>query len=432
MICFVPGSSEPPSRDTKMEFSFLHAADLHLGSPLLGLTAKHPGVAERFAAASRNAFTDLVTQAIERNVAFVLIAGDVYDREWKDNSIGLFFNREVALLDRERIPVFLVKGNHDAASVVTKTIGLPASVAQFPTAKAETIRLPELGVAIHGRSFPDREVTENYALTYPAPVPGFFNVGVLHTSCDGRPGHAAYAPCSVADLASRGYDYWALGHVHAFEVLSENPWIVFPGNLQGRSVRECGPKGAVMVDVKGGAVANVSHISLDRARWAEITVPLDGVDREPAALQAIEERIQELVAAAGDRMIALRVRLTGASGLDRAIRSDPRRFADEVQAAAHHCGEEVWLEQLKVDTADAGGNGDDHPAVSTLDLAAMLDGLEHDPTLRAKAAELIATVAAKLPGGMEMDETPLSANLDALLSEARALLLGRAGPPARC
>lgn len=415
-----------------MEFSFLHAADLHLGSPLIGLTAKHPGIAEQFAAAGRNAFTDLVTLAIEQNVAFVLIAGDVYDREWKDNSIGLFFNREMARLDREGIRAFLLKGNHDAASVVTKTIALPASVAQFPTLKAETFDIPELGVAIHGRSFPDREVPENYTLTYPAPTPGAFNIGMLHTSCDGRPGHAAYAPCSVADLASRGYEYWALGHVHAFEVLSEDPWIVYPGNLQGRSVRECGPKGAVLVEVKDGAVTNVGHAALDHARWAEVIVPLDGIDRESAALQAIEAPIRQVVAAAGDRPIALRVRLTGASGLDRAIRSDRRRFADEVQAAAHHCGEQVWLEQLKVDTTDAIGSGDGPPAVSTLDLAAMLEGLEHEPGLRLKAAEIVAAVTARIPGGMETDEPPLSGDLDGLLDEARALLLGRAGPPARC
>src|ERR1700722_13889889 len=134
-----------------MSFTFLHAADLHLGSPLLGLTLKDEDVAKRFAAASRDAFTELVTQAIERKVAFVVIAGDVYDGEWKDNSIGLFFNREISRLDRAKIPVFLVKGNHDAESVITKTISLPGTVRQFPSNKAATFRIPELKIAVHGR-----------------------------------------------------------------------------------------------------------------------------------------------------------------------------------------------------------------------------------------------------------------------------------------
>jgi DNA repair exonuclease SbcCD nuclease subunit len=83
-----------------MSFTFLHASDLHLGSPLIGLALKDGEVAKRFAAASREAFSDLVTRAVELKVAFVVIAGDVYDGEWKDTSIGLFFNREIARLDR--------------------------------------------------------------------------------------------------------------------------------------------------------------------------------------------------------------------------------------------------------------------------------------------------------------------------------------------
>jgi DNA repair exonuclease SbcCD nuclease subunit len=177
-----------------MRFTFLHAADLHLGSPLIGLSLKDPEVARRFAAASREAFSDLVTQAIAANVAFVIVAGDVYDGEWRDTSIGLFFNRQVARLDRAGIPVFLLKGNHDAESVVTKTISLPDSVSQFPTSRPGTFRIEDLKVALHGRGFPDRAVPENYALGYPDPVPGWVNIGVLHTSCDGRPGHAVYAP----------------------------------------------------------------------------------------------------------------------------------------------------------------------------------------------------------------------------------------------
>jgi exonuclease SbcD len=108
-------------------FTFLHAADLHLGSPFIGLTLKDEAVARSFATASREAFSELITRAIEIKVSFVVIAGDVYDGEWRDTSIGLFFNREIARLDRAGIPVFLLKGNHDAESVVTKSILLPDS-----------------------------------------------------------------------------------------------------------------------------------------------------------------------------------------------------------------------------------------------------------------------------------------------------------------
>ena len=141
-------------------FTFIHAADLHLGSPLSGLALKDPDIARRFASAGRRAFEDLVSQAIERRVAFLIVAGDVYDGDWSDNTIGLFFARQVARLDRVGIPVILVRGNHDAESVITRSITLPPSVRSFSATRAETHRLDAFKVALHGRSFPNRAVVD--------------------------------------------------------------------------------------------------------------------------------------------------------------------------------------------------------------------------------------------------------------------------------
>jgi len=408
-----------------MDFKFIHASDLHLGSPLIGLSLKDEAVAKQFAAASRDAFTDLVTRSIELRAAFVIIAGDVYDGEWKDTSIGLFFNRELARLDRAGIQVFLLKGNHDAESVVTKTISLPECVRQFPSNSPHTFRIKELEVAIHGRSFPDRAVTENYAVSYPEPIPGWFNIGVLHTSCDGRPGHADYAPCTVPDLVRRGYQYWALGHVHQFEELSRDPWIVFPGNLQGRNVREHGPKGAVVIDVDDGRVTSVERMILDRARWAVVTIDLTGIDDETRALPRIEDAIRPVADQADARLLALRVRLEGKSKLHRVLKAESRRFSDEIQAAAQRCHENIWLERLRIDTADIDASSPGTDALAAVDLAAMLDGLERDPAIRAAAEALASSITAKLPGGVKSDEAPVG-DIDALLADARAAVLGRA------
>jgi DNA repair protein SbcD/Mre11 len=409
-----------------MRFTFLHAADLHLGSPFVGLAMRDEQLATRFARASRDAFSDLVSRAIEARVAFVVIAGDVYDGDWKDTSIGLFFNRELARLDREGIAVFVLKGNHDAESVITKAISLPPNVVQFPTRTAGTFRIEQLNVALHGRSFPDRVVTENYVLDYPDPVPGWFNIGVLHTSCDGRPGHATYAPCTVGQLKSLNYQYWALGHVHEYEVLAWDPWVVFPGNLQGRSVRECGPKGAVLVDVDDDAITEVRRLIVDRARWAIVNVDLDAVTSEDEALAAFEQRVRPLAAEADGKMLALRLTLTGKAELYRSLKADAQRFSDEAQAAAHRCAEDAWLEGVRF----AGSEPDlktPCPAVATpLDLGATLAVLQADPDVRTAGAGLIAEIVAKLPRGIEADDLPLDESLDALLDEARSLVLTRA------
>ena len=404
-----------------MGFSFLHAADLHLGSPLLGLALKDEAIARRFAEASRRAFTSLVTQAINERVAFVLIAGDIYDGEWRDTSIGLFFARELARLHRELIPVYIIKGNHDAESVVTSAITLPEAVTVFSTRKTETRLLEDLRVAIHGRSFPTREVADNWALAYPEAKHGWFNIGLLHTSCDGRPGHASYAPCTLADMAARGYDYWALGHVHEFEIVSSDPYVVYPGNLQGRSVRECGPKGAVIVDVEDGRVTNLRRIVTDQARWAVLAVDAQPHETEAALLGALEDAFRSVADAAEGRLVAARVRLTGETALHRRLVADQARFADEVLAAAQRCAEDIWLEKLSLETREpAFATGD---ALAGVDLGALLAGGETE-TIIARFAEDLELVRSKSSGA----KLPFTGeDAPALIAQARALLLGRAG-----
>jgi exonuclease SbcD len=404
-------------------FRFVHAADLHLGAPLAGIARADPEVAARFAAASREAFSDLVSRAIEAGAALFVIAGDLYDGEWKDASIGLFFAREISRLDRAGIRVAMVKGNHDADSVVTRAIGLPESVVQFPSRKPATVKLDELRVALHGQSFADRAAPENLAQTYPAPTPGWFNIGLLHTSCGGYAAHETYAPCSVDELRLKAYDYWALGHVHLHETLSKNPWIVFPGCLQGRSVRECGAKGAVLVEVEDGRVASVERMIVDRARFAMVEADVSSASDQAAVLRLIEQAAGSHVADAEGRILAVRVTLTGETPLHLWLAAHRGRIAEEAQAALHRLGADVWLEKLRVSTRPVAVAGA-APETKSLDIAALMAGLEDDPELRGKAGELLQLIAGRLPPS---DEPPFAEELGALLEEARALALGRLG-----
>lgn len=403
-------------------FTFLHAADLHLGSPLTGLSMKDDSVARRFAAASREAFSDLITQALAEQVAFVLVAGDIYDGDWKDTAIGLFFNREVSRLARAGIPLFLIKGNHDAESEITKAVTLPPGVIEFGTRRATTERLEALKVAIHGRSFPERVASENYALTYPPPVPGWFNIGMLHTSLEGNAAHAVYAPCSITDLVNSGYDYWALGHIHEQAVLRRDPWIVYSGNLQGRSVRECGPKGAMLVEVVDGRVSEVRPLIVDKARWLHVSVPVHDAPDEAALLAILREALQAPLSETRGRMTALRITLTGESALHGRLKARRTTLSDEVQAYANHIHDDAWLEALKIATSEPRAIPVDAADLGGLDPAALLADLEQDADMRAKAAEIIALVRGKLPrdtGGDGLDD------LDALLADARVLATAR-------
>ncbi|WP_105419600.1 DNA repair exonuclease [Neorhizobium sp. T25_27] len=404
-------------------FRFIHAADLHLGSPFQGLALKDAAIAELFIEASRTAFSGLVDQAVERKVDFFIVAGDVYDGDWKDNKIGLFFNREVARLERAGIPVFLLKGNHDAESVITKTITLPKNVSEFPVNKPGSFKLDHLKVALHGQGFAERSAVENLSLAYPRPEQGWFNIGVLHTSLTGREPHAPYAPCSVEDLRSRGYDYWALGHVHDFEIVAEDPLVVFPGNLQGRSIREQGAKGAVLVTVEDSRITHERMIT-DSARFAELVVAVEPDDNIPAILRRTESALEDVVERMEGRPLALRIRLTGRSRFRNEVMARAEDFRDEVQAACHRSHEDIWLEKLEVRL---------EPATNGTSVATDMLGLEglipmggFAPELLADANAKIAEITARLPGGIGAGDLALGDDAEALLAEARDLLLSRA------
>ncbi|MCK8781519.1 DNA repair exonuclease [Rhizobium sp. NTR19] len=404
-------------------FRFIHAADLHLGSPFQGLALKDAAIAELFIEASRKAFSTLVDQAIERSVDFFIVAGDVYDGDWKDNKIGLFFNREVARLERARIPVFLLKGNHDAESVITKTITLPKNVSEFPVNKPGSFKLEHLKVALHGQGFAERSANENLALAYPKPETGWFNIGVLHTSLTGREPHAPYAPCSIEDLRSRGYDYWALGHVHDFEIVHDDPLVVFPGNLQGRSIREQGSKGAVLVTVEDGRITH-ERVITDGARFGQLKVEVAPDDAPPAILRRIETALDAVTDTMEERPLALRITLEGRNRFRSEIMSRRGDFRDEVQAACHRAHADIWLEKLELRLEPVTEAG--LAATAALGIEGLIPADGFPQEVLAEAQARISEIVSRLPGGIGAADLPLGDDVDALLAEARDLLYARA------
>ncbi len=412
-----------------MSFTFLHAADLHLGSPFKGMSVRDEEAAQRFASASREAFSDLIERAIAEKVAFAVIAGDIFDGEWKDMAIGHFFNRKLSKLTRAGIKIFIVKGNHDAESEVTKALPLPEGTFVFPSEMAETIRIEQLQVALHGRSFPTRAVTDNFARTYPPAVPGWFNIGILHTSLAGNPMHETYAPCTLEDLTAPGYDYWALGHVHEFSVVSRNPFVVFPGNLQGRNINETGAKGAAFVDVVDGHVVDVRRVLVDKARFAKVVVDISGLESEADVDTMIRDRFRKIAANADGRMMAVRVRITGTAPVHRLIAARTGQKKADVEALLDHVFEDAWLEKLEIVSRESVvpiGARAASANVSLIDTTALLQGLERDPEVRSEAKRLVSEIGDKWPSTTEFKVYDLVGELDQLMDEALNLVLARA------
>jgi exonuclease SbcD len=409
---------------------WVHAADLHLDSPLRGLERYEGAPVERIRTATRRAMENLVALCVEERADLLLLAGDLFDGNWKDYSTGLFFAAQMSKLREAGVAVVLVRGNHDAASQITKSLRLPDNVRELSWKAPETVALESIGVAVHGQSFATRAVTDDLAAAYPDPIAGVINIGLLHTCAEGREGHEPYAPCSREALVGKGYEYWALGHVHAREVLSEAPWVIFPGNLQGRHANETGPKGATVVSAEGGRIVKVEARALDVVRWERIEIDAgecsgagDVVDRARAALD------RELARGEG-RTLAARVVVRGATRAHDALQDDAEKWIAEVRQIANDLGGEVFVEKVRLATdprIDLEALARREDAVG--ELVRSLRAMRGDPAAIEELIEVLAPLRNKLPvearegeDGLRLDDPALLAQV---LEDVERMLLPR-------
>ncbi|MGU7782293.1 metallophosphoesterase family protein [Burkholderia sp. PU8-34] len=409
---------------------FIHAADIHLDSPLHGLSAYPDAPAAQLRNASREALRQLVDRAIDDEVAFLVIAGDLYDGDWKDHNTGIFFSQQMGRLRKAGIRAFVLWGNHDAESEMTKKLTLPDNVTVFSHRKPEVHVLPEFNVALHGQSFKDKSVVDNLVLGYPEPVPGHYNIGVLHTALEGYAAHASYAPCTLAELHAKGYDYWALGHVHEFQQWSERSTIVFPGNLQGRHIRETGRRGAVIVTVENGHT-HVERLYLDVLRWEAVSVDASDCASVADLSRKIGQSLEALLSIDGHVPRAVRVTVTGRTPAHGLFFGRATQLRAEVLNQIGIIGNErLWLEKVKLATSAADvSDGASEQLEALEDLKQILAAAAHDPEFLALLERDLRPFVGKVRSEVK-EEAPLlglarSGELAALVQQVGPALLAR-------
>lgn len=364
---------------------FIHAADIHLDSPLKGLAKRHNLPIDKILAATREALVNLVTLAIDEKVDFVLLAGDVYDGDPEDLSANFHFNQQMGRLNQKNIKVVMITGNHDAKSKISRPLSPPKNLTILSAHHPESCEITKEGeviAVIHGQGFLKQAETRNLASTYPAPVAGKLNIGILHTSLDGREGHANYAPTTTNELINKGYSYWALGHVHTREEVHQKPYIIFPGNIQGRHIRETGAKGCYLVTFKDNHEAQLDFKPLDVFRWEAITVNLDGIEEESEFEGRLTETVESRNLPFNEIPHGIRIILTGNTSLHSWLICSQNRISENIQGIFDGISAgNLFLEQLKVETSNEGPAlinevlGDD--ALSILDQA--IKNLKQNP-----------------------------------------------------
>jgi len=380
-----------------MTFRFLHTADIHLDSPLRSLALRDPEIAETVGNATRQAFVRTVDLCLEEKVDALMIAGDLYDGDLRSMKTAIFFGAQMRRLDEAGIRVFIVRGNHDAESRITKQLSLPPNVHVF-SGRAEAIEIEGKGVVVHGVSFADPQAPESLLPKFKAPLPGQVNIGLLHTSLSGAEGHDTYAPCSLTDLFDHGFDYWALGHIHKRQVASAGSRrAVMPGIPQGRHVGEAGPKSVTLVSVGDDGDIALEERLVAVAAFSLVPVDTAGMADWSDVLAAMEAALRQARGEVAAEHLVARIELTGATALAGRLRRDADLLLDEarqVAAAMARTAVEkvsVQVEAPVVAVEAEGGN----PLVDLRRLVA--DELRHSESFHAEVRSLVAVLRKDLP-----------------------------------
>lgn len=268
---------------------FIHAADLHLGSPFKGLTDLPLQIKQQVLQAITQSFTALIDTAVKQKVDFVILAGDQFDDVQRNLQAQVLLQQQLIRLADAQIPVFMVYGNHDYLTADQAMVNLPDNVRVFgPKVTTKTLQTKSgVTVAVSGFSYDQNHITTDRLAEYPQRQSQVdYQIGILHGQI-GQPGDN-YAPFTLQELMSKGYDYWALGHIHQRSILAQKPYIIYPGNIQGRHRNETEAKGFYLVNYDGQQTRPQFQASAP-VIWQNVTLSvsdLTDIDKLMAAIQA--------------------------------------------------------------------------------------------------------------------------------------------------
>ncbi|MFS7260118.1 exonuclease SbcCD subunit D [Carnobacterium divergens] len=273
---------------------FIHGADLHLDSPFIGLKTVPDFLWEKIYQSTFTALTNLVNHAIEKQVDFVLLAGDIYDSDDRSVKAQAFLKTEMERLNQAEIPVFICHGNHDYIENSGLHLKMPENVELF----SETVETKWLTtkngerIAVSSFSYNSRWMTKRMITEYPKKhATADFHIGMLHGFSEGlETSHGHYAPFTINELKSKGYDYWALGHIHTRQVLATQPPILYAGNTQGRSSKETGIKGCELVTLTLGE-SSIETLETQDIQWETFEISL----AKQSTLDDVYRKIKETI-----------------------------------------------------------------------------------------------------------------------------------------
>ena len=416
-----------------MPYRFIHAADIHLDSPLLSLALRSPELAELIGNSTRRAFVNVVDLCLAEGVDGLILAGDLYDGEQTSMKTARFLAEQIRRLDEAGIKVFIIRGNHDALSKITKELTFPEGVKVFG-GRADTVTFDHAGglaIAIHGLSFAQPHAPESLLGKYKPPVAGAVNIGLMHTSLGGALGHDPYAPCSIAELGASGFRYWALGHIHKRAVTDRNCVVVMPGMPQGRDIGEAGAKSVTLVTINDDQSIRLEERLTSVAQFERVDVSLNGITDWREMIAAISSALEIHRDAALSEHLVARLSVSGATPLAWRMRRDPDLLKAEADDRASVIGR-TWIEKIEVHCTGAAptSSGATDPLIDLQELIAkdIIPAAAYEAAITQIAEELRPQLPPECRRLFGSDEKMFKAVLAALAAEGTEDVLARLRP----
>ncbi|MEP2531193.1 DNA repair exonuclease [Shimia sp.] len=408
-----------------MAFKFVHTADIHLDSPLKSLALRDPGLAELIGNATRTALSRIIDLCISEEVHALVIAGDLYDGSQTSMKTARFLAQEMERLTASGILAFLIRGNHDASSKITRELVLPDALKVF-SGRAETLEatLNDHAVAIHGISFRLPHAPESLLGHFNSPVPNVFNIGILHTSLDGATGHDPYAPCALADLQQTGYDYWALGHIHKRSVHPGKTTVVMPGIPQGRDIGEAGPKSVTLVSVDDDGMVSQQEREVAVAQFERLAIDCNAISDWSVLVDTLKQTLKTARHEFLGENLIVRPILVGQSSL--AWRAN--RDADLLRGEAQHIAEQIgtiWIDKVEIALQPDEGIKPGGAVGDMIALVTQGTAKADDPSVQAEIDLILKHLPRELRGFIGDSEEQVAAALDDAMKQGAMDILAR-------
>ena len=373
------------------------SADTHLGSPIRSAALRNPALGDRLKQASRDTFRGIVDLAISKDADVLVLAGDIFDNDFPDLKTRAFLITQLARAAAAGVSTVLIRGNHDALLDHTTHGDLGPNIHLLHRGNP-TVDIS--GVAFHGLSFETSHVSDSFLPDYPTPIAGCVNVGLMHTSLGGSPGHDPYAPCSEQDLMSFGYDLWCLGHIHTpFERNLGSVMAIMPGIPQPRHFGERFG-GRVAIVTLGDGPPESEYREVGHLRFLEAELDLTDCADQLEILEAIDIALKNAQDTVQDT--ALRLRVTSA-----------RHSAEELQTLAKELLDDidrVFLDKVKTQMPKMPTDG------SPDDLVRLMREEFQEAGFQKASAQIIDDLRVALPASVR--DTLSETELDELLTDA--------------